>query len=108
MAPGLQFSNLDEATNTAYFHMAVDGAFGRVQGQDIVCLPPGSSQQSWNASSRTIRYVLPAPPPPLPPAATNDSAPTLWWVLFAATALAAALAWGASFVAKARGDAGQE
>lgn len=100
MVPGLEFSNLDGARKIAYFHFALDGPMGRVQGQDVVSLPPECTRPAWNASGRTINYVMPAPPAV---AQAEASSPALWWVLFGLCALLAAVAWGASFVVRPAG-----
>jgi len=101
MVPGLEFSNLDDVKKIAYFHFAVDGSLGRVQGQDIVHLPPTCSQPAWDAPSRTIRYVLPTP---ATAEESEGSSGTLWWVLFGLSALVAAGAWAASFAIRFGGE----
>jgi len=99
VVPGLEFSNLDQNTKTAYFHFAVDGPMGRVQGQDVVCLPPRSTDPAWNESTRTIRYGMPkSQGEQVGPA--EGSSRWLWWTLFTVFVAAGAAMWGASLWGK--------
>jgi len=90
--PPSDFSNLDEAKRTAYFHFALEGSLGQVKGQDKVVLPPGCSKPAWNASTRTLSYVL---PPGSGHGGTSRS--TIWWVLAAVCAVLGAGLWTGSF-----------
>ncbi len=94
MLAGEEFSNLDEAKKTAFFHFAAEGPMGRVQGQDIVVLPSDSSKLSWVPATRTITYVMPAP------SGAGGGSAGLWWVLFALTAAGAAGLWATSMLIK--------
>jgi len=38
--PGEEFSNLNNDEKIGYFHFSFDGPMGRVQGQDLIILPP--------------------------------------------------------------------
>ena len=76
--PGESFSNLDETKKTAYFHFALQGPMGQVQGQDIVQLPADASKPVWNAGNHTLSYEL---PPFAGQATASGGLVILWWVL---------------------------
>lgn len=71
MLPGEKFSNIDEGKKIAYFHFTSDTAIGRIEGQDLVILPPGAARPQWKESDRKIIYELPY----VAPAATVAAAP---------------------------------
>ena len=81
--PGEEFSNFNEAKKTAYFHFSFDGPMGQIQGQDLIILPQECSDPAWNASARTIKYVMPKPE-----IEGGSSLTVLWWILFVVCLLA--------------------
>lgn len=78
MAPGVQFSNIDQSQKKAYFHAAIVGEQVTVNGQDVVSFPPAATDIA-SADAQTLRFKLPDPA-----AGASGGSATTWWVLFGA------------------------
>jgi hypothetical protein len=59
--PGLDFSNLNEATKTVYFNEDNSGPLGRVRGLSRLQLPAQARDFRWDEGRRVVSYVMPAP-----------------------------------------------
>ena len=59
--PGVEFSNFNEATKTAYFNEDSSGPLGRVRGLSRLNLPPQARDLRWDESRRVVSYVTPVP-----------------------------------------------
>ena len=59
--PGVEFSNLNEATKTVYFNEDSTGALGRVRGMSRLNLPSQARDIRWDEAKRVVSYVMPIP-----------------------------------------------
>jgi hypothetical protein len=92
------FSNLDDAKKTAYFHFSTEGSLGKVKGQDRIVLPAVCSKPTWNPASRTLTYGLPEGS--WRGGAGGSAGGAVWWVLCAVCAVLGAGLWAGSFVVR--------
>jgi len=95
MMPGLSFSNLDQAKRSAYFHFSTQSPMGKIDGRDVVVMPDGATDMGWEAPSRSLHYVCPAPEGS---AAQAGRSGALWWTLMAVCLAIGAALWVAPIV----------
>ncbi len=92
MAPGVEFSNIDQSKKKAYFHASIANQEITVNGQDIVSFPAEATDIK-NIDGRTLRFRM----------ADNASGSTmLWWILFGVTLAGGVAVLGVSFVVPGR------
>ena len=59
--PGVEFSNLNEATRTVYFNEDSRGPLGRIHGLSRLNLPAEARNVQWDEAKRVVSYVMPVP-----------------------------------------------
>jgi len=59
--PGVEFSNSNEATKTAYFNEDSTGTLGRIHGISKLIVPAQAHDLRWDAGRRVVSYVMPVP-----------------------------------------------
>jgi hypothetical protein len=91
--PGVEFSNLNEATRTVYFNEDNTGPLGRVRGISRLNLPAQARDFRWDESKRVVSYVMPIPE-------TSAGGSTTSFIFGLVLLVVGALLTGASFLRK--------
>jgi hypothetical protein len=94
MVGGLNFSNLDEAKKTAFFHSSGQSPAGKIEGKDLVIFPKDATKIEWNAATSALMYRTPSLQAP------RGLWTLIWWILAAVCAVAGIVLWGMPFVRK--------